>query len=357
MSKRHVFLSLVLASSALVAEEQFSDVYFNDDCFCQEQPTVVVRGEYLLFQTTWDQPHYVVSATDSFVNGEHYPLGTRHVNNPPFKSGFRVEALYQMCDRPNDIDLRFTWLQSSHTNKLAGAALWDTKGFPGDGAQASEDTPYSGAAEDSVNFHYYGGDLTFNRISPGCCGENFTFLVGLHFAYVKFKENFASVGSFSETSDDDVTVTHISNQLQNKSRFWGIGPQFGIDYKYDIWSMGNGNLTFVANARAALLASSTQASFNDTTIVTPARAVPVNVSLRNETYWRVTPAFDARLGFSSNFDCFCLTGNIEFGYEFIYYSNCIDNIVGYDVAYAGDSMDVYSNLNSQGPYVAITLGF
>lgn len=348
MSYRSLLLSLVLGSTALVANEYvYDDAY--DSCCCEDQPRFLVRGEYLIFQTTWDQPHYVLSATDNFFDGEHYPLANRHINNPPFKSGFRVEAAYLMPECPTDLDLRFTWLQSSHTTTFAGPVLWVTKGFPGDGAQSGEDTPFDGVVQDSFNIHYYGGDFTFNRIHPGCCGENLTFLVGLHFAYIKFKEDHLSTGSYS-TDDGFATV---SNNLRNTSRFWGIGPQFGVDYRHDFFSHGDGSLTFVANARAALLASNTKACLNDVTT----RTGPLGLSIKNDTYWRVTPAFDARLGFSSSFDCFCLAGTVEFGYEMLYYSNVIDTILGYDVAYAGDTIDLYSNLNAQGPYVAINLAF
>jgi len=337
----------VLTGDEFVSEPAF----FNEQNFfcCEEQPCLEVRGEYLCFQTTWDQAHYVISARDNFFDGEHHPIGRRHLNNPPYKSGFRVETTYMFQDRPNDLDLRFTWLQSSHTSRVVGPVLWDTKGFPGDGTQRPEDIFYDGFAQDSVNFHYYGGDLTFNRISAGCCGENLSFLVGLHFAYIKFRENFISAGTYV---DDGVTVAN-SNNLVHTSRFWGIGPEFGVDYKYDFWDIGQGSLTFVANARAALLASNTKPCFSDVT----SRTGPDGVHLSNDTLWRVTPTFDARLGLSYNFGCASFIGALEVGYEMLWYGNAIDQITGLDVAYAGSSIDLHSNLNAQGPYVALTFGF
>lgn len=147
----------------------------------------------------------------------------------------------------------------------------------------------------------------------------------------------------------------VNNHVRRDSRFWGVGPQLGLDYHYvfPIVPCLPGVFSFIANGRASLLGGNTEANFHYTTT----RTGSIGVNIKNDNLWRVTPGLDAKVGISYNFCCGDVEATIEFGYELMWYSSCIDAITGVDVAYAGDSIDVLSSVNMQGPYAAISVAF
>jgi len=308
-----------------------------------------LQSEFLYFKPTLDQSHYVISSTNNRFGGNVYPDGRRHMNHSRYSPGFRVGASYSLCCE-NAIDARFTQLRSHHSNSVSGPFLFDTIGYPGDGAQFPEDTTYEGTARSHRHFRYYAGDLNLSRLTfSSFCPENLSFFIGLHYAHIRVKEHFDSVG----TGIDGSTVTPVSNHLTRQTKFWGIGPQFGIDYHYDFTCLGDGLLSLTANGRTALLCSNTHARFRYVTT----RTGPVGVNIHNDSLWRVTPTVDARLGLSYKFCVCCTEVKVEGGYEFIWYHHCFDGITGLDVAYAGDTIDLYSNLNLHGPYLSLQIAF
>lgn len=331
-----------------------------EECFFQEPACnpcpercsrFAIQGELLYLKPTIDQPFFVVTSTNNRFNGEFYPNGKRHRLETPYKPGFRVEGIYELCNGI-DFDVRFAYLTTKHSDTVSGDFLVDGIGFPGDGAQTPEDTTYAGTARDKENFRYYAGDATFNRLTLNCLPDNLTFLIGLHFAYIQRKEHFTSAGTFVSNN----TTRPVNNLLRRNSIFWGIGPEIGVDYRYvfsNCFCFFPGHFALFGNARGAILASHTEASLHYFT----ERTGPVGVNLDNEPVWRVSPTVDAKLGLSYDFTCFCLNGTFEFGYEWLFYSDSVDLITGYDVAFPGDIIDLYSNLNLQGPFVALRFDF
>lgn len=81
------------------------------------------------------------------------------------------------------------------------------------------------------------------------------------------------------------------------------------------------------------------------------------VRLKNDSLCRVNPAFDAKLGGLHRFCFVGLETTIELGYQWIWTHNCVDSITGIDVAFAGDSVDVFSNLSLHGPFLKIQVAF
>jgi hypothetical protein len=246
------------------------------------------------------------------------------------------------------LDIRFTFLEGHHSNSLEGSTLFDTIGYPGHGGQGPEDKPYAGKARLREYFEYIAADVTLNRTNCSGCFDNFSYKIGLLFAIIRHKEKFLSVGSFIDT-----TVKPVNNHLKQHSRFWGLGPQLGLDYQYMLCERNQERLSLNASGRFALLCSNTQASFHYIT----ANTGSVGVNLHNDSLWRVNPAVDARLSLIYNF-CSCDSEiTVEAGYELIWFHNCLDSIIGYDVGFAGDTIDLFSSLNMQGPFLAISKTF
>lgn len=317
-----------------------------------------LSAELLYLKPGIEQSSYVISSSENVVGGEFFPNGRRHNNSANYKPGFRINALYGLCDEPNALDVRFTYFNGGHSHSITGDFLFDTIGFPGDGAQAPEDTSYAGKASIHDNFRYYAVDATFNRLGLQSCVDNLYLLIGLHYANIQHKRHFTSVGTFS--SDDGAVVQAVNdpvdNALKSHSNFWGVGPQLGLDYNYDLTSPECclGLVTLHANMRASLLCSKSNGNFHYTTLRTTGTDGP---HLKNRDLWRVNPAFDSKLGGSYQFCWLGLEGAIEVGYEWIWYNDSVGSIVGYDVAFAGDSLDVFSNLSLHGPYLKISVAF
>lgn len=354
--KRFVGLFLAVAQLVLGTQVWGLDYYVDsrplpyNPC-CDEGDRWAIAGELLYFKPSIDQSAFAITSTNNRFGGNVYPFGKRHVNNATYEPGFRVETLYNLCNCDNTLDFRFTYFNAGHCNSTFGDFLFDTIGFPGDGAQYPEDTTYAGHSRRRDHYKYYAGDATMNfEVANNCCNK-LIFLAGLHYAYIHHKLHFAGIGSFINNG----VPTEINNRLSSNSRFWGIGPEIGFDYRYSLNPLHCFLDGFVlkANARASLLCSNTQADFQ----YKSGRTGPVGVDIHNQSVWRVNPAADARLGVSYTYCGNCYTLGIELGYEFLWYSKSINTITGYDVAYAGDTIDVYNSLSLQGPYFALNLGF
>lgn len=313
------------------------------------------RVEFLYFKPSMDQSYYAISSSDNTFtvddNENFFPNGKRFNNDPSFQPAFRLEEIFCFCSG-NALDFRFAYFSSCHTNSVSGPFLFDTVGFPGDGAQRPEDTSYNGTARYKEQFNYYGVDGTFNRLTLNCFQESLFFLFGLHFAYLNSGERASSRGT---SINDEMTVA-VANRFKRNSHFWGLGPQFGLDYRYFLPycpCCEKNLLSIRANARVALLASYTWADLH----YFSSQTGPQGVNLDNQPLWRINPCADVKVGLSCEHAFRCWNMTFEIGYEFIWYSNAIDSITGYDVAYAGDSLDLFSNFNLQGPYFAVGVVF
>jgi hypothetical protein len=314
--------------------------------------TYEVRGELLYLKPTVDQSYYAVKSINNIVGENNFPFGKRYNNRSEFKPGFRIEGAYGLCGGVHALDGRFAYFTSKHSNSVSGNFLFDTTGFPGFGAQAPEDTTYAGRSTSKQNFKYYAGDLTFNRTMLECCPENLYVMMGLHVAYAQLNDHFTSTGN----SIDDGKNVPVANKLIRKSHFWGIGPQIGLDYKYlvtDFCSCDRGTLSFEGSARASLLCSTNHSDLHYSTQRTGTRGV----KLDNKSLFRVTPSVDAKLGLIYNYVYCSYELNLEFGYEMIWYSDAVNTVYGTDVAFAGDSIDIFSSMNLQGPYVSLGVSF
>lgn len=318
---------------------------------CTPQESFELRASLLYFKPSTDESHYVISSTNNRFGENIFPDGRRHQNEAPYSPGFRLEGIFELNPCPTTLDLRFTYLHATHSDSTAGDFLFDTNGFPGDGAQAPEDTTYAGTARSRNRYKYYGAEGTYNRMIFDFMPDNLTFLIGLHYAYIQFREHTSSDGSFI----DDNVLTAVTNRMIRDSHFWGIGPEIGLDYHYNLPQSHciPGSFALNANARGSLLCGCTKSHLHYTTV----RTGPVGVNIRNEHLWRVTPAANAQLGFSYSFGGQRCVATVELGYEFMWYSKCVDKITGVDVAFAGDTIDIFHSLNMHGPFLSLNIAY
>jgi hypothetical protein len=343
-----VCILLTLVTSAAAFEERESNsgdslaaAEKKEDHNCNSSN---VQVELLFFRPTVDQSAYVISSSNNVFGEDLHPRGRRHLNDTSYKPGFRVEATYVL-------NYRFTRFAAGYSDSVTGPFLFDTIGFPGNGSQAPEDSAYSGTAHIKDQYTYYASDLTYSRLAFDSRADCFELLFGLHFAYIQYESHFRATGTFV----DDGVLTAVRNRLSRNSHFWGIGPQLGMKYHYYLSDLSHclHGLSLNGQARGALLCSKTNTRFAYTT----ARTGSSGVNLHNNSIWRVTPSVDARLSLSYDFHLNSLKGALEIGYEWLWYNKSVNSIVGYDVAFVGDSLDSYSDLSLQAPFLALAFDF
>lgn len=311
-----------------------------------------LEAELLYLRPNIDQSYYVISSILNTQGGEFYPNGKRYNLDPSYHPGFRLDLGYGFCNGVSCMDLLFTYFNGTDSDSTSGPFLFDVIGFPGDGTQIPEDTSYEGTARLKHKYQYYAGDLIYSRLMFNCCPEGLSFLLGLHGAYIKVNEKFNSSGFF--INDDNPEL--FFNDLERFSRYWGIGPEFGVDFSYifpPFCQCPAGLFSIEATARGGLLCTNTIADITDFT----SRTAPAESHLSNKPIWRVNPFVDTRIGL--NYDCClcCLKTQFSLGYEFIWYSKAVDQVISYDVAFAGDTVDFYNDFSLHGPYFSVACAF
>lgn len=348
---------LLYSQAAFANNNLFTDNCCEPTTYCQpvcETPCynaskLIVSAELVYLKPTYDQQAYVISSKDANSRGdEHFPNGKRHLRDPDFKPGFRVGALYNLCC-PFALEGRFTYLNGSDSNSTSGDFLYII-GFDGEGAQDAEDNFYSGTSSAHDRYKYYAADLTLNRTSLTSCIDNLNFMVGLHYAYIKHKMHNTHIGTF------DAGAHEVNDDWRSSSRFWGIGPQIGLDYKYNLTDAqcSYGIFALTTDVRASILCSNTTSTLHYSGRRTEGTE---GVNMNNGHQWRVTPAVDAKLGGCYSFTCSCYTALIEAGYEWIWYANAVDDIRSVSPADPGNTIDAFGDLSLQGPYVSLSVGF
>ena len=337
------FASLALGTLTLNGDEAERNLPFN-------QGNLLLSGELLYLKPGLDQSGYAIKSDLNAVGDEVFPNGKRYSNNMQYKPGFRVEALYQLCEAQSALDARFTYFDTGYSSSVHGNYMFDTVGSPGDGAQIPEDTTYDGKAKVRDHFKYYSVDATFNRQILKGCSDILNLLIGLESSNIQYTRHFKSLGTFG------TAAAPVQNTLHSRSRFWGIGPVVGLGYLYHLtaddccW----GVFGVKGNVRGALLCGRSHANFHFHSTRTVGTE---GVNLKNRPTWKVIPTLDAKLGATYQ-RCFCGYNTfIELGYEWIWIHNGINNITGYDVAFAGDSMDVYNDFGLHGPYLKVNFVF
>ncbi len=316
---------------------------------CGSPISFELSATLLYLKPNVDDSHYVLSSFDNTFNGSLYPKGKRHQNSVSFKPGFRVEGLYDICPDTSCLDLRYTYFNAHSKDSVSGDFLFDTNGFPGFGSQ---DSPvYAGTARSNNSYNFSAGDITYNRNFTCFFPDNLTFIVGLHAAYIKFKEHTTSTGTF--ISND--AVKPLSNNLHRNSQFCGVGPQIGVDYQFLLSSHCclPGTWALSAKTRGSLLCGNTKSNLRYVTL----RTGPGGVGIHNGDLWRVIPSASTELGINYILNCKCFSATVDFGYEFMWYSRCVNKITGLDVAFAGDTADIFNSFSLHGPYLRISCAF
>jgi hypothetical protein len=285
-----------------------------------------VQGEYLCLKSRSEQSDFALQITDSGNTN-------KIINNQGhFQSGFRLEGVYGI-DPLHDVRVRFTGFHP-------GLHLRSVSGIISD-PFLPEDAPFLGSASSNLGFKYYAIEALYGRWLYDTCNFDLALQTGLVYSNIKTQEKLTFSPLIPSTQSHAATFIH-------HSRFWGFGPEIAIDFQYPCLSLPYGIVSIAANARGAILASVTKAQLTE--IISPATVT--TRQFHGESIWRATPAFDARIGLNWEYPCLCFDALLEVGYEWIWTHNAANKNTTLAIA-----INQYSDVNFQGPYVALGIGF
>lgn len=291
-------------------------------------------AEWLYLFPTVDDTYFVLDADASATN----PTGTRRNNDFGFQSGFRVGGYYGACECDREFQIYYTRLYASENRTVTGSFLWATLGRP-DLTSSFEN--YSGSATSDLSLMYHRLDGIVAQRGWCFCGTTLYFQGGLEFAYLRLHENY----QYRSTS---------LGEISQKSQAWGVGPQGGVEFDYNICQFScccPGTLSLAVFSTGSLLVSKTQSEVHNTL----AGVTVANVG--DEHTWRIIPAWHTRIGFNYQ-TCFsCFAAALEIGYEFNTYVRGLSRIEFPDDVADGECFTNYYNFDVQGLYVSLAVAF
>lgn len=299
-----------------------------------------IEGDFLYLFPTVDDTYFVIDSSET----TEFPNGTRKQNDFGFQPGFRVGGRYAFCECDREFQVYYSRLRSKESRTISGDSLWATIGsanFSG----AFED--YSGFASSQLDLLYQRVDgFVAQRVWCGC-GAEFAVEAGVEFAYLRLNEDY----DFLETSGEGGPL----GVVDQKSKTWGVGPQIGFKFNYNICQLPcgcfPGQLSFNIKTSGSILASNTKTEALNTIGVSSL----LNVS--DEHTWRLVPAFHTRIGLHYGACVTCVNAFLEVGYEFNTYVRGLARM-----GFPNDFSDAlcytnYYNFDLQGLYVSAGFSF
>lgn len=298
-----------------------------------------IQAEFLYLYPSVDDTYFVIDSS-SFIPVQ----GRRENNDFDFHPGFRIGAVYGLCGCNQEIQLFYTRLGADENKTVRGEDLFATLGTPD--LTVSVFQGYEGFATSDLDLLYQRVDALYAFQALNCCSFQLYLQGGLEFGYIRLHENYV----YQETVGDLDLGT-----INQKSRAWGVGPQFGIGFDYALWQCGSGyvpgTLSLNVLSSGSLLASKTGSRtfqvFNGDIIL----------DVKDQKTWRIIPAWHARVGLNYGMCFSCFNSSLEVGYEFNSYSRAISRISAPDDVSPGLILTEYYNYDVQGLYIALGFTF
>lgn len=298
-----------------------------------------VDAQFLYLLPSLDDTYFVTVSPTATT----FPNGERENNDLGFQPGFRVGGVYSFCDCDWELFGYYTRLRATESVTITGDHLWATTGV---GELVRDFANFRGSASSEQEFFYQRADGMVEKKVYCCCGLDLYLQGGLEYAYLKAHENL-------QYNAPNLETPNFGN-VNRKSRTWGLGPQAGLEFDYDICQTTcclTGVLSLTGAVSGSLLASKSFDNVVNTTIV---QGQLINV-LDHDT-WRVIPAWHARIGLNYE-TCFrCLNASVEVGYEFNSYVRGWSRTI-YPERTSAHCFTDYYNLDLQGLYVSTTVSF
>lgn len=288
-----------------------------------------VSAEWLYMLPAYDQPYYIIPSSDT-----NDPVGPRIANEQNWHSGYRIEAIYAFCERPNDVRLRWTHFPTfSDRDTTAGQELFAVLNAPESNIEG-----LAGTYDFRDTFDVHTLELLFTQRLPAYCGFQLDLFGGVQYGYLDLRER----GLF-------VNPTNVQDLVIHSQR-WGIGPEVGYQFAYCFTEC----FALTGRGHVALLISERESSFSDI------GNNSVDAVAKNTSYWDLMPATNLRFGLtyrSTTGWCWMSYFDLEVGYELSTFHNGLDRLFFTDNSEDGLSTDQLMNFTLHGPYVHVGVTF
>ena len=291
----------------------------------------VVSAEYLFLKPSVDDPYFVISGV---ANGDNVPNGKKIKNDFGFHSGWRLRGRYHFCDSCFSFDGSYLQLNAQDRKTVQGSALWGTSGPPFL-LNTVQNEPGTASSENTL--FYQRVDTLFSQ-SVNLSSFAFTFFEGVELAHLSLQQK------------TDFALVAVAGEVNNRSRVWGVGPQFGVEGEYELFWSACGVTRLKGVATGSLLVASSKQNVKVT-------QSSVSWSVQDEAVWRMIPAVHARLGVDYT-TCICrMPAAIEIGCQFDFYHKALGKEVFTDSTARGAAFVDYLDVSLQGFYASLSIGF
>ncbi len=303
-----------------------------EECGC-----FTVAGEWLYLMPSFDQSEYVMNGSAaSQLNND---LSERIGVDQQFASGYRIDLSYLCC---HPISLRYTHFGADPKDSVSSSSdnLYQILGTPSTSA-------LSGTVGDATFTRFYKYDTIEGLVSFFCwsrCAWNTDFQAGAQYAYLRVEE---CANYFNSNA---VERQFLETYMEARQ----FGPEVAFDSNWYFLKC----LAFKTRFQGAFLSS-----WNRSTMmiqdVDGSRGNFKNVP----NFWHVNFHLAVRFGLQFSHQvsipkiCGCLGMNIEGGYEWSVRTKAVNRMYFVDDSNEGFSLNEWSDLTLQGPYVRMNFCF
>jgi Legionella pneumophila major outer membrane protein precursor len=287
--------------------------------------TFGLAGLYLRPSSTLDDNSIILAQSDS-VDATRSTQVTFENIKPDFDWGYRVNMGYVFPGTGNDVTLTYSSFNHGESRSL------------------TTETAYFEQANEKFNYQTVDLDLG-QHIDIGC-RSHFRFITGLRFASLETKLN-------TKYSENMMHIPEVPDparswDVNQYSRFRGIGPRFGSDFEY---ILGSG-FGIVGQATGALLVGDFKNTFSELDVIPDGDND--NTVVFHPSRTRVVPNLNAKLGLNYNYQFYNSTHTkltVEAGYQVDHFFNAADRVAPLDVINTTQTIDT----SFAGPYVGIQI--
>ncbi len=312
-------------------------------------------GDYLYLLPTVDDTYFVIDSPVETATSlsASYPNGKRKNNDFGFHSGFRVGAEFAMCHGKRELEAYYTYFSAHKSRHVSGDFLSATLGPSGIGADLQD---YPGTASSKLNLLYERLDVDLSQHVVNAAGVQFYVKTGLEYAYTHFNEKYL----YSQPS------AILEGFLSQKSKFWGIGPQFGLGVDYNFYESPSCEscrqvFSITGLFSGSLLVGQRKGKvFSSESFISSETGLPFTqllADIKDEKTTRIVPALHGRVGLSYTVRSQSAGFTAEVGYEFNSYIRGLTRTLFINGGSTSDCLSDYYNFDVQGLYASAGVSF
>lgn len=292
-------------------------------------------GSCLYFKPYFDNAFFVVSSDNltGILNG------VDKKNNFEYAPGYRIGLSYAFCGCDREVGVTYSNLDCEHHRTVNGNNLFPTIGIE---RYTLVMANYKGFATSKLGLEYDRTDALLYQRFYDCNNLRLRAVLGFEYANIRADQKIQYV-------PEDLANNFYTSKVKTDSKFWGVGPEVGIDADYELCRFyrvvpGALSLNFVSTASLLLGQSrdSVKISYTDETNTTNT----FDVSQKKTT--RVIPAIHANLNINYNFTFCGCNALISAGYEYNTYPRACQQVVNDSYFGSGLLSNQYNTVDMQG---------